>query len=308
MWLARAATTGWSVSPLVKEEVTTFSRVTCTEQANMSDCFVQLVIFWLWLVLLSDVDALRPAPDEFIIGGKDASIKDFPYHAYLTTMMNTSDLLSHTFCGSAIIGIRWALTVAHCLYPGPNEPELSAAKLRVGLNNLHDEGEVYDIAAYYLHEEFLTMNYDIALIMLDRNIWFNEKVKAVALPFRPENVHERDAVFVTGYGYYEQDNLFDTASFKLRASKMPIRNITVCGMKLAVDRPDRFFCAGDNESIADGGDSGGPAVIEIKGVRTLVGLVQGGKYRKYCLFMRVSGFFDWIGRARSYLAQMYSEL
>lgn len=268
----------------------------------MLDWRVQLMI--ACCLLLSDARSFRPPQDKLIVGGDDASIKDLPHHAILILFEEGIELKKGRFCGSVIIDSRWLLTVAHCLEKHPEGPEISAVKVLVGVDNLMDDGTIYNIESYQLHE--LYYHNDIALMKTAQVIEYNERVQPVALPKPWETVHEYESVLITGIGFNYSGN-YQTEqadSLKLKAAKIPI--ISECSQAYGstID-PAFFFCGGNNKTSATSGDSGGGAVRKFprKSVRNcswiLLGLVKSGLNSQITLFVRVSAYLGWIDRVKS---------
>ena len=50
---------------------------------------------------------------DFIVGGNDANIQDYPYQVALLSITSWGG--SYAYCGGSIINEYWILTAAHCV-------------------------------------------------------------------------------------------------------------------------------------------------------------------------------------------------
>ncbi|XP_051016998.1 serine protease 55 [Acomys russatus] len=187
-----------------------------------------------------------------IIGGQEAEVGEFPWQ------VSIQEKNSH-FCGGSILSQWWILTVAHCFY----SQELSPLELTVvvGTNDLRTSPTVLQVTTIVRHKDFrrLTMDNDIALLLLDKPIKFNDLIVPICMPLQldPSRWHE---CWVAGWGITNPD---DKASMKSDLMKVPMRitDWKQCS-KVFPSLTTNMLCASyDNGSYdACQGDSGGPLV------------------------------------------------
>ncbi|XP_075222823.1 chymotrypsin-1-like [Lycorma delicatula] len=125
-----------------------------------------------------------------IIGGKRASIKDYPYTA--AVMINAYHM------GSAIIlNKKWVLTSAWV----PLLENASLTLIRGGSDSAIDKGQTSWAEKFVSHPNYTYPFYnDIALIKLKTPLKFDKKVKPIKIAKKPPL--KGDSVVITGYGYY----------------------------------------------------------------------------------------------------------
>lgn len=122
------------------------------------------------------VDLSRPLKIESrIIGGRSASVGQFPYQVSLQTVSSRRH-----FCAASIINQRFLLTAGHCI--GGYEPSDFVAI--VGAVQRNFDGFAYTIRRIIRHEEFnpKTFRNDIALLFTVNEIRFSPIVQPIALP------------------------------------------------------------------------------------------------------------------------------
>ncbi|KAF5923510.1 hypothetical protein HPG69_006681 [Diceros bicornis minor] len=188
-----------------------------------------------------------------IIGGMEAEVGEFPWLVSIQARNNH-------FCGGTIMNEWWIVTAAHCL----SSEELFPGDLSVvmGTNNLNSQSlEIKMVTSIVLHKDFarLTMDNDIALLLLDSPITFNGLKEPICVPrhFSLSAWHE---CWVAGWGQTQTD---DENSMKAELMKVPmiIKDWEEC-LKEFPKLTRNMLCAGyKNESYdACQGDSGGPLV------------------------------------------------
>ncbi|KAB0790923.1 hypothetical protein PPYR_02723 [Photinus pyralis] len=112
-------------------------------------------------------------PTERIVGGSTAPEGRYPYQISLR------DLRSGHFCGGSIIASNWILTAAHCVYG----KSASSMYVVAGANNLFSGGSKYAVYQVIWHQAYNPSNNvnDIALLRLNQNIAFGQKISAISL-------------------------------------------------------------------------------------------------------------------------------
>lgn len=115
--------------------------------------------------------------DHRIVGGSVAKIGDAPHQVSLRYRA-----FDFHFCGGSIINKRWILTAAHCVSNfRPNQLEIVAGNLKLGFG-----GRRYRVEKIVSHTGFKyeTVENDIALVKVVKDIKFSKEVKAIKLNSR----------------------------------------------------------------------------------------------------------------------------
>ncbi|CAL1683636.1 unnamed protein product [Lasius platythorax] len=205
---------------------------------------------------------LRPAfsLDPRIVGGTIVDISQHPYQLSLQRG------LQHT-CGAAIISNKWVVSAAHCV-----SLSASAYRLNAGSNDKY-KGVYYQVKRIIRHPAYddLTIDYDIALLEVDGEIRFNDRLQPVKLA--EKELANGVMVNVTGWGAVKSGG---KASPVLRKVSLPIVDRETCRNRYKYVRSitDRMICAGYMQGGKDScqGDSGGPLTAN----GTLYGIVSWG--------------------------------
>lgn len=124
-----------------------------------------------------------------IVGGEDAPEGSAPYQC---SMQSGG---SH-FCGCSVISEEWILTASHCV--AGQSP--SSVQILVGTNSLSGGGQKYQPEKFIMHEKYNQPQFanDIALIKLNGQIEFNERVKPIELG--KDEVEDGVELKLTGWG------------------------------------------------------------------------------------------------------------
>ncbi|ALC46481.1 CG31269 [Drosophila busckii] len=125
-----------------------------------------------------------------VVNGMDAEPGQAPYQVSMQGMFGDH------MCGGAIIGDKWVLTAAHCVY-GYNPPYL---RIITGTLEWAKRAAIYFVEEYWVHCNYNSPDYnnDIALIMLNDTIKFNEYTQPIALPDEP--LVNGSKLLLTGWG------------------------------------------------------------------------------------------------------------
>ncbi|KAM7289032.1 putative serine protease [Ixodes scapularis] len=234
----------------------------------------------------------------FIYDGRQAKNGQFPWMVSLGMVLANG---SGRGCGGSIIKEDVVLTAAHCLPEGLDTSEsiLVAGTSIVFLPILYYQER--KIKQVIIHEDYWgdvmpDASHDIALIKLTRPFDFAASkghigtVCLAVMPPRPGNV-----VTVTGWGEIYPNG---SSSFILLAATVPVMKDKICkNMYLYLYRPKMMFCAGENETNAGRGDSGGPAVFRSGRKSFQVGIVSFGSFENpyhATVYTKVSSHIKWI--------------
>ncbi|KAH1009182.1 hypothetical protein HUJ04_001578 [Dendroctonus ponderosae] len=228
---------------------------TSTRKRQMSMLHVLLIL----VVLVTFTTCL-----ERIVGGNQVEIMRVPYQISVL-----QDLQS--ICGGALIGLRYALSAAHCFHtPG-------MYRIRAGSSLKDSGGEIVNIRKVLLHPKRTTRlyEYDIAILELERPVKFKSTIQPVQLP-------DNDALIVPGIngmisGFGDTYTAENTGSRVLRVAQVSVQNLKSCEKSYSlygIPITSSVFCAGSPQGTKDScqGDSGGPFVID----NVLYGLVSFG--------------------------------
>lgn len=257
-----------------------------------------------------------------VIGGRDATVDEFPYIAALVRSDGNTPV-DDMVCGASIISPSWALTAAHCVtdrddeypntYPGPTIDYVGPEALEIvtGITSLEDTGgQRLAVASIHPHPEStgIDNDFDFALVRLAR------PTNAPAVSLIDSGTMSLESagtqVTVAGWGWTEDGYPTD-----LKAATFPIISDSTCksiyheGRTAPSGEPTEFraqsmLCAGKLQGGVDScsGDSGGPLVATPNGsAHRLVGVVSWGdacaEPNQPGVYSRVSAAKQWILRS-----------
>ncbi|KAL3276626.1 hypothetical protein HHI36_011998 [Cryptolaemus montrouzieri] len=164
-------------------------------------------------------------------------------------------------CGGSIINEYFILTAAHCMH----NVRIEYLKVRLGSTYSDRGGYMVGVANEFIHPEFdiATLDYDIAVLKLERALTFTETIQPINLPKQGDIIFSLYAYpIVTGWGRRNRSN--SELSLHLIALEVPLLTKTMCQqLKGYKNINDRMICAGYVEGGKDSciGDGGGPLVI-----------------------------------------------
>ncbi|KRZ92119.1 Insulin-degrading enzyme, partial [Trichinella sp. T8] len=239
-----------------------------------------------------------------IIGGWTAEPHTFPWIVKLEKVQNFQRKF---LCGGTLIqpkksnGTNFVLTAAHCtgsliLNQHFHPHELLAT---VGI---HDELKINNPhertvrVKSYLHHNYngKTLKNDIALLLLDEWITYNEHVLPICLAKYEEQPLTNSICFSAGWGKTE-DNL---PSKELRIVDLVFQSKEVCmpySHSLFDEKTMLCTTGQNNKSGVCMGDSGGPLVCYYKNKFVQFGVVSWGyQCGEISVFTKVSHYFHWL--------------
>jgi len=258
---------------------------------------------------------IRPNLNGFIIGGVEARPNSLPWQValgqyYYDTFLGIFKKKKYygTRCGGSIVSKRIVITAAHCIHPGEEKFYVIVGGHNLGGDPAKDPEGPY--AKKYLVDKVIKHPnwdpsdlsiYDIAVLVLEKDIKFNAGVQPICLPeagTASEHLYKKgNNGVVSGWG--RSENRYKEP--KLRQLVMPF--YPECEVMPYHDIHAAVTCAGYPEGGRDScvGDSGGPlaTVDKKKNNRwTLVGVVS---YGYGCaaegmlgVYTRVSSYMDFI--------------
>lgn len=203
-------------------------------------------------VLKSSKPQLKLFAQERIVGGEPATYGEFPHQ--ISLLYSGSHM-----CGGSIYDKNHVITAGHCC-DGMSAHDL---KVRYGSHHLHehDEHQGNDkVNKVILHEEYdsWTINNDICLLQLKKDLEFNDWVNVIALPPQSQEEEEGTVCTVSGWGTTSEGG--DLADVLMKVD-VPVVSDKHCRNNYGDDEiADSMICAGYPEGGKDScqGDSGGP--------------------------------------------------
>ena len=253
-----------------------------------------LCVLFTPLVLSAPLDGPQT---RLLINGSLANVRKFPFAVRLY-IISPSDYGGGS---GTIISENWVLTAAHNVFPRAEfgkkiyDINVISIKVRAGINNVNEEGQVVDVEFARCHPLFNAsqqIHHDICLLRTSEPFEFNEEVQPVDLP----NEKDNDFVIGTIVGW-GQTNIFSPyASLELRKSYMIIGSEDRCKelFPYYIDLYD--ICVWIGDAAPCYGDSGsGLTAKRLDGVsRVILGVLSNGNCRGLAFGSRVSAYVDWI--------------
>lgn len=177
--------------------------------------------------------------DDKIVGGYPVNITQVPWQAALFYKGKMS-------CGATIIGSRWALTTAHCVYMRSKDN----VTIAVGSAD-YSSGQKIAINRYLIHGEYRRgkHDYNIALLEFATELSFDDTVRAVKMAAAGVELEPGTSCLLSGWGTTQMDG---SLVQHLRAVELPVVSEAMCKRVYGKEITPRMFCAG----IERGGKGG----------------------------------------------------
>uniref|UniRef100_A0A1W7R8M0 CLIP domain-containing serine protease n=2 Tax=Aedes albopictus TaxID=7160 RepID=A0A1W7R8M0_AEDAL len=248
-----------------------------------------------------------------IYGGEDADIDEFPWLAMLQYENHRGE--RKFSCGGSLINNRYVLSAAHCVVGEVEKKEGNLVSVRLGeydtttdIDCITLDGEQIcadppidvPVEEKVAHPEYneKSMQNDIALLRLDRDIQRTDFIQPVCLPTTNfKSSLAGDVNFVTGFGRTLQGS---RSAIKQKLG-IKVYDQERCRTKFATKKaeitPKQLCAGGDFAKDSCHGDSGGP-LMKLQKVWTLEGVVS---YGNRCgledwpgVYTRVQEYMNWI--------------
>lgn len=255
-----------------------------------------------------------------VVGGRQAPIGAWPWQVAIR--LYTGQYL----CGGVIIGSRWILTAAHCFQAPIDSPQYVRAyvgdnTLSYGLEGrertkairriIKHEGFRPNIQTTLIHQGSGAQTtirrhfHDIALIELEKDLIFNERIQPACLSAAENNDMEAssDNCWVSGWGENSNNNIsYNTELNEVRGHLIKHEQ---CSQRWGTNFADDIVCFGSAGRGPCKGDSGGGMTCRNNDGRFyLVGIISWGRedcvHDNYPSVMsNVSHYRTWIQRHTS---------
>ncbi|KAM3924758.1 acrosin-like [Leptodactylus fuscus] len=238
-----------------------------------------------------------------IVGGKDSQPGSWPWMVSLQEHID-EDIYGH-MCGGTVLSTQWILTAAHC-FKGQADAYYSW-RLVIGAHKLSVSGrniEIRKIAKKIEHEQYNpeTERNDIALLLVDRPISYNQYIQPACLPKKTADVTIMTDCFITGWGVLHESD--SETSDTLQEARVEMLNTMRCNSTYWYNGAVGIYnlCAGFAKGGIDTcqGDSGGPLNCREPRTKTfsVVGITSWGsgcgQFQSPGIYTSTHYFLNWI--------------
>ncbi|XP_062917669.1 ovochymase-2-like isoform X2 [Mobula hypostoma] len=211
-----------------------------------------------------------------IVGGKEFQPGAHPWQVSLKRR-------KRHVCGGTIIGAKWVITAAHCLWDRNILSVLTVTAGEHHLNNMDSKEQTQTVKRIIAHPKFKSnypVEFDVALLELSGSFTFDSHVYPACLPGVNDTFETGTTCTATGWGRLSESGKLSNTP---REVELPIVDLQSCLklIKLIIKqfKGNTLLCAGLPGGGRDAcqGDSGGPLVCRSdRGAWTLAGVSSWG--------------------------------
>ncbi|ABM04433.1 peptidase S1 and S6, chymotrypsin/Hap [Psychromonas ingrahamii 37] len=215
-----------------------------------------------------------------IVGGQESQVND-----WLWVVSLKNNVTQNHFCGGSLIGDRWVLTAAHCLFKSGNLKLASQLTATVGEYDLSSAmvTPARRIQQIYIHPDYnsSTSVNDIALLKLASSVNNPIFISPADNEVTKKALAATEYVTVLGWGSTIPYSSYGPITYNfpniLHDVEIPLMTDAMCTKTLGSTYTAEMICAGLPEGGKDScqGDSGGPLVIQENGWKQ-IGIVSWG--------------------------------
>ena len=244
--------------------------------------------------------------DGRIANGNETKANSYPWMAALVRDEDVKTEYINSACSAVLIGNRFALTAAHCLYTMDKEELLPAESFAIvlGVHNRANRKEAnrqhIRVSKVFVHGDFNNNSLnDIALLKLEERMDLSVYSPA-CLPFTSEATLVGQNGHIYGWGDMGTEH---TSTDVLQEALVPIIDNSRCLERMNQTEGaigSLLLCAGGSTAGPCKGDSGGPlTVLNEKGAHVLEGIIsrrigEACTKQEYSVFTRVYSYLPWI--------------
>lgn len=157
------------------------------------------------LISLSGILSAFAQHETIIFGGERATENQFPFLVSLRAKIDGEFM---QVCGASILSDRFLVTAGHCNLLGSRLDEYQVA---IGAHFKNDPADTYNLKKFIVHPNHVNhpiskMSNDVALLVLDRPISFNENVTRIEM--NRDLIRENVDAVVAGWGTSEVRSIF----------------------------------------------------------------------------------------------------
>ena len=184
-----------------------------------------------------------------IAGGVVTEKNEYPWHVGIMV-----DDYDWPWCGGSILSSRTILTAAHCF------TDHAVVVAEHAWTVTGDGEQKMEVCNRVDHPKYNpdTVEYDIAILTLCKDIIFNKTASPVCLPSQPDSDYANVPAIVTGWGFLEDEGLNRPEQLmELVVNTIPNTECSIIHADTDTDIKESMICANNPGKGICFGDSGG---------------------------------------------------